>query len=83
MADPPARPMALVLIDATPATANVTFAAQQLGVPPEAIDSVFGVVLVDPKEGLYSVLVQADALPSGFEYRRPFRGPFSNPRIEP
>ena len=57
-------------------------AARQLGVPVDAVDPHFGVVTIDPKQGLYSVQVDAARLPpepTGGE----FTGPFSDPRIEP
>jgi hypothetical protein len=79
---PDEHPMVIVLIDATPDTASLVFAAHQIGVQLDAIDPAFGVLPVDPANGLYSVLVRADALPPEFEKRLPFRGPFSNPSIE-
>ena len=75
--------MAMVLVEASPETANAGFAATQLGVPVEAIDQDFGLILVDPSQGLYTVMVDARSLPPGFADRTPFRGPFSTPRIEP
>lgn len=77
------HPKALILVEATPETATIAFAANQLGVPVEAIDGDFGVVLVDPKKRLYTVLVDASSLPDNFASQDPFRGPFSNPRIGP
>lgn len=73
----------MVLVEANPETANAAFAATQLGVPVEAIDQDFGLILVDPSRGLYTLMVEAGSLPPGFAGRTPFRGPFSNPRIEP
>jgi hypothetical protein len=57
-------------------------AARQLGVPVVAVDRVFGVVTIDPKQGLYSVQVDAAQLPADAS-SDDFSGPFSNPRIEP
>ena len=51
-----------------------------LGVAVAALDRTFGVVAIDPKAGLYTVLVDetvAGARAPGTS------GPFANPRIEP
>jgi hypothetical protein len=58
-------------------------AARQLGVVMEAVDASYGVVPIDPKRGLYSVQVDAALLPNESPTDEPYRGPFSNPRIEP
>jgi hypothetical protein len=58
-------------------------AAAQLGVTENDLDKEYGVVPVDPANNLYSVQVRADRLPPGTEAATPYRGPFSNPRIEP
>ncbi len=54
-------------------------ASQILNVPRKCLDERFGVVLTDPKDGLYTVLVEASAVsnvsPNNVE------GPFSNPQI--
>jgi hypothetical protein len=55
-------------------------AAQLLGVAEAALDHTFGVVAVDPRHGVYTVLVDdkvASTIAAGPA------GPFSNPRIEP
>jgi len=57
-------------------------AARQLGVPVVAVDRAFGVVTIDPKQGLYSVQVDAAHLPADAPSDE-FSGPFSDPRIEP
>jgi hypothetical protein len=57
-------------------------AARQLGVSVADIDPEFGVVLIDPTRGLYSVQVDGDSIADrtgGSE--EPYQGPFSNPRI--
>ena len=56
-------------------------AARQLGVPVAAVDRDFGVVTIDPKQGLYSVQVEAAHLPPG-QASDEYSGPFSDPRIE-
>jgi hypothetical protein len=60
---------------------TVEDAARQLGVPVAAVDRTFGVVTIDPKQGLYSVQVDAAHLPPE-QAADEFSGPFSNPRIE-
>ena len=57
-------------------------AADQLGMRVEDIDASFGVVLVDPVRGLYSVQVNAERLPEELQEGGSSRGPFSNPRID-
>jgi hypothetical protein len=57
-------------------------AARQLGVDVTAIDAQFGVIPIDPTQGLYSVEVDAAQLPAEVAGQEPYRGPFSNPRIE-
>jgi len=55
-------------------------AAAALHVAVEALDAKFGVITVDPRRGLHTVLVHGEVpeeLASGFS------GPYSNPRIEP
>ena len=55
-------------------------AARQLGLDQAALDPAFGVVLIDPRQNLYTVRVSADALPVD---RPPDQhGPFSDPKIE-
>lgn len=57
-------------------------AAGQLGVHVDAVDQSFGVVLIDPRQGLYSVQVDAAQLPPEVAAQEPYRGPFSSPRID-
>ena len=55
-------------------------AAAALRVTVEALDASFGVITVDPRRGLHTVLVHGE-VPEGLA--RGLQGPFSNPRIEP
>jgi hypothetical protein len=55
-------------------------AARQLGVEPGHVDVGYGVVAIDPGQGLYAVLVRSDRLPPG-QTGQPYGGPFSNPKI--
>lgn len=48
------------------------------------VDAAFGVVLVDPDDGIYTLMIEESAAPrlaSGGGWT--VRGPFSNPRIAP
>lgn len=59
-------------------------AAQHLDVDVTAIDAKFGVIAVDPKKGIFTIKVRADALPeSKDEKDGEYRGPFSDPPIGP
>ena len=74
-----AGPKALmtVVADKPPSLAE---AAGLLGVAVADLDEAFGVVPVDPAQGLYAVEVDADKLPAE-PAGQPYRGPFSSPRI--
>jgi hypothetical protein len=56
-------------------------AAQRLGVQLSDMDATFGVVPIDPNQGLYAVQVRAGRAktPEG----RAYQGPWSNPSIAP
>jgi hypothetical protein len=73
---------ALMTVQSEDGPPTLEQAARQLGVAVEAVDDSFGVILIDPKQGLYSVQVDAKRLPSETP-SEPYHGPFSNPRIEP
>lgn len=75
--------LALMTVHGRNGPPSIEDAAQELGIGIDDIDQEFGVVLVDPKAGLYSVQVDAARLPEGGESGSAYRGPFSNPRIEP
>jgi hypothetical protein len=55
-------------------------AAKQLGLEEDALDRNFGVVIIDPDRGLFSVRVDASKLSGDFD---PEKGPFSDPPIAP
>jgi hypothetical protein len=57
-------------------------AACQIGVRVEDIDHSFGIVLLDPAKSLYAAQARADRIPAT-SAARPYRGPFSNPKITP
>jgi hypothetical protein len=55
--------------------------ALHLGVQIEDIDANYGVLLLDPEQGVYTVRVREDRIrPTSSE---PYRGPFSDPDIAP
>jgi hypothetical protein len=57
-------------------------AASILGVDPSAMDTAFGVVLIDPEKGMYAVQVSASAVSNSGKAAEGVKGPYSNPRIE-
>lgn len=63
--------------------ATLEAAADALGVDEASLDPEFGIIEIDPDKELYSVMVEEGALNSDFESEKPYRGPFSNPRIAP
>jgi hypothetical protein len=73
---------ALMTVHSTDGPPTLESAAHQLGMAVEDIDATFGVVLIDPARGLYSVQVNAERVPHHREQDEPHRGPFSNPRID-
>lgn len=84
-ASPMPDTMALMTIACPEAKPGLARAAEILGVSTDAIDAAFGIVPIDPDRGLYAVQVRASALPAtdpSGQQDTPYRGPFSNPRIE-
>lgn len=75
--------MALMTVFGTNGPPARSVAAGQLGVAPADIDPDYGMVLIDPDKKMYAVKVRADRLPHGVEQEKPYRGPFSDPKIEP
>jgi hypothetical protein len=75
--------LVLMTVHGTGKPPSLEDAARQLGVALEDVDASFGVVPVDPANGLYGVQVRADRLPPATEAAQPYRGPYSNPRIAP
>ena len=72
---------ALMTIQSDHGPPTLEAAARQLGVDVTAIDAQFGVIPIDPTQGLYSVQVAPAASGRG-SGQEPYRGPFSNPRID-
>jgi len=67
--------------EAAPTLASV---ASKYGISTDDLDERFGVVEIDPRERLYTILIEAEAAGRiDPRYRDDLEGPFSNPRIEP
>ena len=58
-------------------------AAGELGVSVADIDQHFGVVPINPAEGLYAVQVKGSSIRNDEAASGDYRGPFSNPEIAP
>jgi len=71
----------LLTLKLQPKEANVHHVVKKLKIPKEDIDLEFGVVNIDPKKGLYAILVEGKAARQAGK-RREVKGPFSNPKIE-
>lgn len=74
---------ALYTVSGSDGPPTIEEAAKQLGFPPSDIDREFGVVPIDPTRGLYSVRAITALTPGGSGANESYRGPFSDPRIEP
>lgn len=70
----------MVLMTVALSEPSLGAAAKSLGVALAALDKDFGVLPVDPDQGLYAIKVQRDAVPATAP-GKPYRGPFSNPKI--
>lgn len=79
----PIPAMALMTITAGEVSPSIAEAAALLGVASADLNPDFGVVPIDRSLGTYVVEVRADRLPQQPPGTAPYRGPFSNPRIEP
>lgn len=58
-------------------------AAAQLGASPEDLDAAYGVVPIDPQEGLYAVQARTDRVSVESGGVRRYAGPYSSPTIVP
>ncbi len=65
-----------------PAEATLPKICKKLNLSAEEVDSDFGVVNIDPKKDLYTILVEEEAA-SRISGSPGVEGPFSNPKIEP
>jgi hypothetical protein len=75
------KPMVLMVVKGDKGAPSLVDAARQLKLAIEDLDAGFGVVPVDPRKGLYSVRARADRVQPGQSPE--YRGPFSDPKIEP
>ena len=75
--------MVLVSVEGLVPAPTLEAAASRLGVKVDDIDAAYGLIPVDPKRGVYCVQVIADRLPAGFEQRKPYQGPYADPKIAP
>ena len=62
---------------------SIADAARLLGVEAAAMDRKFGVIAIDPEQGLYSVRVAADSVEGAAGSGDKYRGPYSDPKIAP
>lgn len=57
--------------------------AKKLKIPATSIDSEYGFILVDPEQNTYAFLIDENIAANISNATDGFKGPFSNPRIEP
>ena len=80
MPEPP--PKVMLTLKLPPERANVHAVQQQLKIGAKDIDPSFGVVPIDPDNGLYTVLVSPEVA-ERVQGSPGVSGPFANPPIEP
>ena len=76
------REMSLFTVKGNGGPPTFEEAARQIGISPDDIDRSFGVVALDPSRALYSVRALTAAVPKQESASEPYRGPFSDPKIE-
>jgi hypothetical protein len=79
-------PMVLMTVHGSDGAPSLAQAASELGVSVADIDDKFGIVPINPAEGLYAVQVKEtsiDARAAAGADRSNYRGPYSNPQIAP
>jgi hypothetical protein len=79
-------PTVMLTVKLAPDQANLAAARSRLGLAEDEIDEEFGLVPLDPPEGLYAVVVSADAgarASAAAGDSGEVGGPYANPRIEP
>ncbi len=78
--------MVLMTVHGSDGAPSVAQAASELGVSVADIDEKFGIIPINPDEGLYAVQVKESSINSriaGDADRSNYRGPYSNPQIAP
>jgi hypothetical protein len=76
-------PMVLMTVHGSDGAPSIAQAASELGISVADIDHKFGIVPINPAEGLYAVQVKESSVDAGRADRGNYRGPYSNPRIAP
>lgn len=76
---PASTQTALMTVTAPSRKPTLDEAAQQLGLAADALDCTFGVVMISPQKGIYSVRVDATKVKGAWTSH----GPYSDPKIEP
>jgi hypothetical protein len=71
----------LFTITASDGAPSLARASEILGVEESALDTKFGVQLIDPRQNLYAVMVEQSEAPQAREDEESVKGPFSNPVI--
>ena len=74
-------PMALYSVEGFNLPPSPEVVAEKLGISPSDIDRAFGVILIDPKRGMYCVQARVDQSKQS-EFSSPHIGPWSSPKIE-
>ena len=74
--------MVLMTVSGMETSPSLEQSAELLGVPASALDTEFGVVLVDPQRRIYTVRVDATHIESRGTSTED-SGPYSDPKIAP
>lgn len=72
----------MLTVKLDPDRATAKDARERLGLAEEELDADFGVVNIDPEQGLYAVLVDEQTA-ERLSGEKGVEGPFANPPIEP
>jgi hypothetical protein len=84
---PSLGPTVMLTVKLPPGQATLDEARHRLGLAPGEVDEKFGLVPLDPAEGVYAVLVPAEAgaraAASAAGQAGEVGGPYANPPIEP
>jgi hypothetical protein len=72
----------MITLRLEPEQASLEQVRRLLGLAEDEVDQRFGVVNINPRENLYTILVDERAA-ERVRHAEPVRGVFSNPKIEP